>query len=451
MLPPEEVRWGRLHFFPLVNILIFKGLINMYLTGIRTYIQLYRNLKKSLDQLKAEQWEAFCNLVNYAYLNVPFYRDLYDRAGFSPNDLKTPDDLASVPVTRKRMFQQSDLKQLLAQGLEPQKLICKPTSGSSGSPLSVYYTPEDRIYRTLLHLRPLLFNGMTLRDRMAHISGNRHPPDYRYLFQKLGFLPKEFVYAADPPDKQLDILKTIEPAVIYSYASSMVLLASEVETRSECPIQPKLVFTTGELLNPDDRELINRAFSVRLRDIYGLIEMSDVAWQCPECRGYHLSIDSFLAEVRPDDGEKAGQLIITNLHSRAMPFIRYEMDDMVTPPNDDPCPCGCPFPMIDVIRGRADDYLYSADGKKVSPLIFVIASIPGVMQYRIIQNKLDHLMVEILPGPGFDNHTSKKVKAHVLEVMGNGLRVDVQPVDNIPKQSGKLRRVISKIEHPNHE
>ena len=423
----------------------------MYLTGIAAHLRLRCNLKKSLDQLKAEQWQAFCDLVRYAYLNVPFYSDLYDLAGFSPNDLKTPDDLPSVPVTRKSMFQQADLKRLLAQGLAQEKLVRKRTSGSSGSPLNVYYTPEDRIYRTLLHLRILFFNGMTLRDRMAHISDSRNVPDYRYGFQKLGFLPKEFVYAADPPDQQLDLLKTIDPAVIYSYTSSMVLLSSEVEKQGECPIHPKLVFTTGELLNPDDRELIDRAFSVRLRDIFGLVEMSDVAWQCPECRGYHLNIDSFLAEVYPHDGEEAGCLIITNLHSRAMPFIRYQVDDMVTPPQDDPCPCGCPFPRIDVIQGRADDWLYSVDGKKVSPLIFVIASIPGVMQYRMIQKTLDHLVVEILPGPGFDNQTLKKVKAHVLEVMGPGLRVDVHRVDEIPKPSGKLRRVISEIENSDHE
>ncbi len=381
-------------------------------------------------------------------MNVPFYHDLYDRAGFSPNDLKTPDDLVSVPITRKSMFQQEDLRRFIAAEFAPEELVQKRTSGTSGSPLNVYFTPEDRIYRTLLHLRGLFANGMSFRDRMAHISDSRHAPDCRYLFQKLGFLQKEFVYAADPPDKQLERLKDIEPAVIYSYASSMVLLSSEIERAGECPLVPKLVFTTGELLSPADRERINRAFSVRLRDLFGLIEMGDVAWQCPELQGYHLNIDSFLVEVAPDHG----RLVLTNLHSRAMPFIRYELDDMMTAPKDDPCPCGCTFPRVDVIQGRSDDWLYSVDGKKVSPLVFVIASIPGVMQYRMIQKKLDHLVVEILPGNGFDNQTLRNVKAHVQEVMGNGLRVEVYKVDNIPReQSCKLRRVISEIRNSDND
>lgn len=418
----------------------------MYLNSISTYLRLRNNLKKSLAQLKAEQWQAFCDIVQHAYENVPVYRDLYERAGFTPAHLKTPDDLSLVPVTRKSMFQQENPELLLARGTVREHLFKKRTSGTSGSPLNVYHTPEERIYRTLLHLRALFYNGMNFRDRIAHISDRRHAPDYRYVFQKLGFMQKEFVYAADPPDQQFEILRKIKPTVIYTYASSMVLLASEIESMGECPIHPKLIFTTGELLNPDDRDLINRAFSVRLRDLFGLIEMGDVAWQCPECQGYHLNIDSFLIEVCADNGDAAGNLMITNLHAKTMPFIRYELDDMVTAPDNEPCACGCSFPRIDVIQGRSDDWLYSADGKKVSPLVFVIASIPGVKQYRMIQKSFDQLLVEILPGNGFNGDTVQKIKTHVIEVMGPGLRVDVHPVDNIPKQkSGKLRRVISEI------
>ena len=190
----------------------------MYMTGIRTYFQLRRNLYKSLDQLTAEQWQKFCSLVRHAYHNVPFYQDLYNSAGFSPNDLRTPDDVVSVPITQKSMFQQENLNRLLAQGFAPEKLLRKRTSGTSGSPLTVYFTPENRVYRTLLHLRILFFNGMKLMDQMAQISDNRDFPEYRYLFQKLGFLPKEFVYAADPPEKQLELLKQINPSVIYGYS-----------------------------------------------------------------------------------------------------------------------------------------------------------------------------------------------------------------------------------------
>jgi len=142
----------------------------MYLTGIKTYFRLQRNLRRSLGELKAEQWKNFCELVNFAYTNVPFYRNLYDQADFKPSDLKSPDDLGRVPKTRKALYQQADPESLISRGYSIDKLLRRRTSGSSGSPLNVYYTPADRIYRTILHLRILFYNGMRFRDRM-HLRG----------------------------------------------------------------------------------------------------------------------------------------------------------------------------------------------------------------------------------------------------------------------------------------
>ncbi|MBU0518788.1 hypothetical protein KJ564_07605 [bacterium] len=425
----------------------------MYLFGLSTYFRLKRNLRRPLEELKREQWESFKALVYYAYYNVPFYRKLYDQVGFHPQELKSRDDIQKVPLIRKALFQDTELQDCLALGHDADKLRKKKTSGSSGSPLEIFVTPDDRIYRTLIHLRILFHNGMTLRDQMAHISDDRHVPDFRYTFQNLGFLPKEFVYAADSPEDQLANLKKIDPAVIYSYSSSMVLLADEIKKLGSCPVSPRLVFTTGELLNSADRDLINEQFGVQLRDIYGCVEMGDIAWQCSEVAGYHVSIDSFLFEAaqdgQPVESGEEGRLVITNLHSKAMPFIRYEVGDVVTAPEEDLCSCGCTFPRMKMLQGRADDWLYRPDRTKVSPLIFVVASIRGVRQYRMIQKAFDHLIVEILPGKYFDEATLPEVSKHVTEVMGDGVKIETKAVETIPQQAGKMRRVISEIPKDN--
>lgn len=422
----------------------------MYYTGLKTYFRLMHNLTRPLPMLKKLQWISFQNLVKYAYHHVSFYKNLYDQENFHPDQLRSPEDIHRVPITRKSMFQEADPETIIAENYNPDKLVRKRTSGSSGSPLNVFYTPEDRIYRTILHLRIFFHNGMGYRDKMAHISDSRNVPDFRYSFQKLGFLPKDFVYAADSTGQQMEQLEKIKPAVIYSYASSMVLLSSEIEKLGNCPFHPKLVFTTGELLNPDDRELINQAFSVRLRDIYGIVEMGDVAWECPGLNGYHFNIDSFYPEVFAGDqvaqpGE-AGQLVMTNLHSYAMPIIRYEVGDQVTAPQEKACSCGCNFPKVGVLQGRADDWLYTPEKKRISPLIFVVASIPGVQQYRMIQRDYTHIRVEILPGPGFSDATLQQSADHVIEVMGPEMEVEVVRVDEIPQQAGKMRRVFSEID-----
>jgi len=125
-----------------------------------------------------------------------------------------------------------------------------------------------------------------------------------------------------------------------------------------------------------------------------------------------------------------------------MPFIRYEVGDVVTAPREEPCPCGCAFPRIDVLQGRADDWLYSADGERVSPLIFVIASIPGVQR---VQSGDPEKRRKARPRSHGAGHADRRQagRAHSAAIRQNAaghLR------DFIPQQSGKMRRVISEIE-----
>jgi phenylacetate-CoA ligase len=253
----------------------------------------------------------------------------------------------------------------------------------------------------------------------------------------------------------LNALRTLQPTVIYSYTSSLVLIAQEMIRRGDHSIKPKFIFTTGELLHPYDRKSIEAAFAMPPRDLYGIIEMGDVAWQCPELNGYHLNIDSFFVEVLNGNHDaepgESGRLVITNLHSRAMPFIRYEVGDIVTAPRDAHCACGCTFPCIDIVQGREDDWLYAADGRRVSPMDITIARIRGVTQYRIIQKRYDYVVAEIVPGQDFNENTLTGVKEHVSEAMGDGVYVEVTRVDAIPRQSGKLKCFFCEIEKPIHE
>jgi phenylacetate-CoA ligase len=421
----------------------------MYLNALKTYLQLKANLRRPLAKLREQQWRDFRDLVAFAYEKVPFYRQLYHHNHFSPNDLKSRSDIGFIPIIKKSHLLEAQPNDLIASGYDLRKLKCKHTSGSSGVPLNVYYTPEYRIYRTLLHLRILFHNGMGFFDRMVQICDARNVPDFRYGFQRLGILPKDFLYCGDPPEQQLVKFAEFKPKVVYSYASNMVLLAAEVRREGYLAHHPDLIFTTGEMLTPDQRQVVDQAFQTRLRDIYAMVEMGDVSWQCPILKGYHVNMDSFLVEVlqhgEPVRPGEIGRLVITNLHSKAMPFIRYDIGDVLSAPTDEPCPCGCTFPRIEVVQGKADDWLYTTDGKQVSSMAFIIASIPGVKQYRVIQHSMNFLTVEILPAHNFTPDTLQKVKKHVLEVVGEDMVVQVNTVDNIPMQAGKIRSVISEL------
>ena len=64
-----------------------------------------RFLKKtpyfSRDQMQEWQWQRIQNLVNHAYVNVPFYRELYQTVSFHPDDLRSWDDFHRLPIVTK--------------------------------------------------------------------------------------------------------------------------------------------------------------------------------------------------------------------------------------------------------------------------------------------------------------------------------------------------------------
>src|SRR5205814_1378578 len=87
-----------------------------------------------LDRLRDLQWERMRRMVRFAYGTVPYYRDLWDAAGFRPGDLRSPDDWGRLPAL-DRVTLQERRGEMISSRAEPG--LISPTSGSSGLPTQV--------------------------------------------------------------------------------------------------------------------------------------------------------------------------------------------------------------------------------------------------------------------------------------------------------------------------
>ncbi len=82
-----------------------------------------------------------------------------------------------------------------------------------------------------------------------------------------------------------------------------------------------------------------------------------------------LSVNSglgFTKDGRPAAPGERGEVVLTALHSFAMPFIRFRLGDIVTK-GDSHCACGQPFATIRSVQGRMFDYFPLPDGRLVHP------------------------------------------------------------------------------------
>lgn len=423
----------------------------MLTDAIRLARGLRRNLELSRDELEAIQRRKLGSLLRHAWENVPYYRDLFTAAGARPGDIRGAEDLAALPATSKGALQAQPPERILAGVIDPARTVSDVTSGSTGIPLRVRFTREDYMVRSLVFVRTFMAAGYRLTDRQAIVCDTRFSSGTIRWFQRLGFLRKRYIPVQVDLDRQIDLLREYRPDHIHGYPQSLALVAGELIRKGIDDISPRILHTGAELVTGKTRSLINSAFRVDMLDTYASIESGLIAWECGSHRGYHVNMDCTVMEIlangRPARPGERGRAVVTNLHSYAMPIIRYELGDVCLP-SDGTCPCGSHFPLLGIVEGRVDDMVRTPVGRVLSPnsLTNAMEAVDGISQFRIVQKALDVLQVLIVAGNGFSPDTPVAVHRILGELVGEGMRIDVNVVDEIPRElTGKIRAVISEI------
>jgi phenylacetate-CoA ligase len=161
----------------------------------------------------------------------------------------------------------------------------------------------------------------------------------------------------------------------------------------------------------------------------------------------HLWPDAGVVELFADNGAalpgEAGDLVCTGLVNADMPLIRYRVGDRAAlDPDVHSCRCGRTLPRLARIEGRADDALYTRDGRAVGRMDPVFKSRLPVYEAQIIQEALDRVRVRYVPAAGFGPSDGAAIIERIRDRMGD-VHVELESVSSIPRTSnGKLRAVV---------
>jgi phenylacetate-CoA ligase len=390
--------------------------------------------------------------VKHSYHNVPFYHRKFKSARIRPDDITSLHDLAKIPTTSKFEIQESIPADRVATGINVDSLVRRTTSGSTGIPFSVFADSRIQSYYSAIMLRAMFEDGLRIRDAMAVIADPRGFPKSRSVFQRLGITRYRYVSIFESVERQMALLRDFEPDVVKGYASSLSILAQEFgETLREVGL--RLVFSSAELLDAASRRLIGSAFGGELFDLYACSEFGLLAWECKKHNGYHLNADSVLMEFLDNKGDavgidERGKVVCTGLLNYVMPLIRYELDD-VGVPIDDECACGISLPLVKIVEGRADDFLVTTDGRVISPTVFFpypFEDMAWVKQFRVVQQNRNSLFIQVVARQLLPNQSLviENAEKRIKSLFGEDMQVKFQFVDKIPRDSsGKIRKIIS--------
>ena len=304
---------------------------------------------------------------------APYYRDAFARAGIDPRRVTSPAGLGDF------FLPSSVLK------TRPESLLCgEPelaieSSGTSGHVTRIYLSRAELEYTA--RQGGLLYGlyGLGRGDRLLCTLD---------LAWGLGSLLVErgvrhtdlfaMVVGRVDPREAYERLSTYRFNVVVSDPFWLGRLTEIARERGR-PHPLKLLMGGGEGLTARARRELEAFWGAPFCMTYGCTEAATtLGFECVERDGYHVNEFDFQVEVDAPDTDGYGEIVITTLHRRVMPLVRYRTGD-VARWLPGPCACGLPFRRLSTLRGRLDEQVSCVWGN-LHPEFFerLLAPVPGL-------------------------------------------------------------------------
>ena len=449
------------HHLPYRGRCLAASLRGLYLRRWRYSSDTLRLQEEALerDRWGAPAWqdfhaEALAAQLHRAVTRVPYYRRLWQ--GRPTSEWQ---DLDNWPILRKEIVRR-DPRAFLADDCDPRRMFAEHTSGSTGTPLSLWWSRATAVtWYALVEARLRHWHGLTRHHRWAILGGQliastrqRRPPFWvwnvslRQLYLSSYHLEPTHVAA------YLEALDHHRVRYLFGYASALATLAQLTEEQGLKAPALDVALSNAEPLYPHQRAVIERVFSCPVRDTYGAAELTCGASECPHGH-LHLWPEVGVLEVMADDADhplppgEAGRLITTGLLNADMPLIRYQIGDrgaLAAP--DTKCPCGRGLPILERLEGRLDDLIMTPEGRQIGRLDTIFKADLPLREAQIIQESLERVVLRVVPATGYGPADAEDLASRLRQRLGPSMRICVEEVDQLPRgASGKLRAVISRL------
>ncbi len=409
-------------------------------------------------QLAGVQWT-----VAHAWNNSPFYRERFEEAGVSPDDIRTLADLSRLPFTTADDLRAGYPFPLRSAPFEEIVRI-HSSSGTTGKRKILCYTQKDLDDWAEMFCRCYELAGVTREDRVQICVG------YGLWTAGAGFQAACERYGAmavpvGPGNLELQttFLMDLQSTVVCCTASMGLLLAEEVQRRGlRDQIKVRKVILGAERSSEAMLAKIREGLGAEsVHDITGLTEVygpgTGLSCAAPGANGaVHYWADYYLLEIldpetlQPVAPGEVGEMVFTTLRKEAAPLIRYRSRDLTRLiPGD--CPCGCTFPRHDRILGRSDDVVIFR-GVNIYPgqIDEILDTVEGVgSEFQVVLDHgadgRDYMTIRVERGedgaPADDPALARRVASAVKHSLMVSCEVAVLPYGELPRSEGKTRRM----------
>ena len=410
------------------------------------------------EELRAYQEQRLRDIIHQAYYQVPYYQRLFDERGLTPRDIQKVADLAKIPLLSREAVRAS-FDELRANNARCHRPAVAETSGTSGTPLRFLVDKPANMLEFVYYWRHWSWAGYRLGDCWAHVRYEffvrqketaRKPWHFQRHTRRLYL--NSLLISREHIAEFARALRKYRPRFIHSRPSNLYCIALFLREKRLDDITFQAVFSGGETITPEHREMIETTFSCKVLDSYGHMERCVAVSQCPQ-GGYHHNSEYGVLELadprNTNDGGVMGRVVCTSLHKMAIPFLRYQIEDFLELYEDErQCPCGRTLPLVKAVHGRRRPVIMTPAGRPITTLFGPFSKVEGVRRFQVVHEKPALLIVRLVRGKNFTSNSEEGLKFWLRVFIGDGMdfRLDYISEGDLERDElGIVQPVISHV------
>lgn len=431
----------------------------------RAYLKWHKFIEKSQwwskDEFNKYQWTKVKQLLNHANDNVPYYTELFQTIGASPNDIKTWHDFSQIPFLTKEIVRER-AKDLIAKNyLNNKRLQYYTTGGSTGQPLGFYKTPDISIIESAFMNQQWKRVGYKATSSRIILRGA--PVKNTQLFERLRFTNDWVISSYHLSDafisQYVDFLNRIKPEFFHVYPASLYIFTQLLlESKLTLNFSPKAILCGSEPVHKYQRELFEKVYNTRVYSWLGLAEGTTLAGECEHSTSYHAWPQHSYVELVDVEGNpivkegQTGEIIGTSINNFDFPFIRYQSSDMAEFGGYGCARCNRNFLILNNIKGRKQDKLFLLDGRQI-PLTAITFGLHfdaygKIKKMQIVQNENGKIVIylSVISSIKFTKQDEDEIITKMKLAVNGKLDIEIiYTTDFITSASGKHIYFIQQI------
>ncbi len=417
--------------------------------------ELNRTEQFTHEQLLDYQNKKLCELIKHSYENIPYYKKLFIKNKINPEKIKNVKDLQNIPVLTKQMLK-DNFEDLIYKDKKNGYLEPVKTSGTTGTPLTLYHDKHTRISRFTFLWRMWSWAGYNIGDRWAVIGNSIFEDNKIFKYKKSANALYVSIYKINEANsfKIIDELVKFKCCVLRGYPSALVNMARFVEGYEMLKkLKLKSIITDSEALQKHQRKKIEQVFNVKVYNMYVQSEWAAIGMECGEGNIHH-QMENGIIEILDNDNNvldygTMGEITATGFYNKTMPLIRYKTGDLAVLKKSN-CSCLRAHDVLQSLDGRLDEVIITPEGFRVSALNEAVKNCNGFDFIQIVQNSLSEIDVNIVKNDSFKTADINTLEHNIRRYLNSKIKIKFFFVDEIkPSANGKIRFVVNNIKIDN--